>query len=169
MCGGPSWIGGIRGGVGVSITEVLTFLREVHSHVEQVAQAATPGPWRHDPTKHWCKINTAWFEESVFAGPTGKEAICVAGTGETDDPHSMADATHIAPHDPVSVLRRITAERKILAAYQKVRAEYEAEGPTWHQESERGIARIALARTEALEEALRAFAEAWGWKEFSDD
>ncbi len=82
---------------------------------EQTARAATPGPWRHNPDKHWRKPGTAWFEEAVFAGPAGADATCVAGTGESDDRQSMADADHIARHGPARVLREVETLRAILA------------------------------------------------------
>jgi hypothetical protein len=67
---------------------------------------------------------------------------------------------HIARHDPQATLRRIAADRKTLAEYEKARAEYEAEGVTWDGESDRGRERTAV-----LEAVIRAMAEGWGWKE----
>lgn len=84
---------------------------------EEAALAATAGPWRHNPDKYWRKPGTSWSEEAVFAGPEGDDAICVAGTGGTDDPQSMADATHIAAHDPTRVLAECEAKRQILAEH----------------------------------------------------
>lgn len=81
---------------------------------ERIARAATGGPWRYNPDKHWRRPGTSWFEEGVFAGAPGEGAICVAGTGETDDPPSMADAAFIAEHDPARVLREIEAKREIV-------------------------------------------------------
>jgi hypothetical protein len=65
---------------------------------------------------------------------------------------------HIVRHDPQATLRRIAADRKTLAAYEKARAEYEADGSAWDHESETG-----RARTAALEFAVRNLAEGWGW------
>lgn len=89
------------------MSELLDFLKARLNEEEQAAASATSGPWRHDPGKHWRKPGTSWFEEAVFAGPPGSEATCIAGTGATDDPQSMADARYIAAHDPARVLREI--------------------------------------------------------------
>jgi hypothetical protein len=96
------------------VDELVAFLRAALDRDEQVALAATAGPWRHDPTKHWRKPGTAWFEEAVFAGPAGADATCIAGTGVTDDPQSMDDAEHIARWDPARVLAEVEAKRRIL-------------------------------------------------------
>lgn len=101
----------------VGVDDIVAFLTARLDEDEAVAKAATPGPWRHNPNKHWRKPGTPWFEEAVFAGPIGSEANCVAGTGETDDPQSMADAVHIARHDPARVLAEIAAKRAIVALH----------------------------------------------------
>ena len=94
--------------------DLVAFLRARLDEDEQTARAATPGPWRHSPDKHWRKPGTSWFEEAVFAGPAGSGATCIAGTGETDDQQSMADAAHIARHDPARVLAEVDAMRRTL-------------------------------------------------------
>lgn len=81
---------------------------------EAAARAATAGPWRYNPSKHYHRPNSPEFEESVFAGPPGADAVSIALTGETDDRQSMADAAHIARHDPARVLREVTAKRAIV-------------------------------------------------------
>jgi hypothetical protein len=96
-------------------TDLASWLTRIWDEEERLAKKATPGPWRHDPRKHWRKPGTAWFEEAVFAGPAGKDAECIAGTGESDDPQSIYDAAFIAALDPASVLARIAADRAILA------------------------------------------------------
>ena len=98
--------------------DLAAWLTQIWDERERLAKKATPGPWRHDPRKHWRKPGTAWFEEAVFAGPAGKDATCVAGTGESDDPQSIYDAAFIAANDPATVLARIAADRQILAAWQ---------------------------------------------------
>jgi len=75
-------------------------LREAARLMKERAKVATPGPWRYDPGKHFRAPGTCSFEESVFVGPIGKEALSVARTGETDDPESMADAAYIASMHP---------------------------------------------------------------------
>lgn len=100
--------------------DLVVFLRARLDEDERAARAATPGPWRHGPDKHWRKPGTSWFEEAVFAGPSGKDATCVAGTGETDDPQSMADAAFVARHDPARVLAEVKGKRLILDEYEAV-------------------------------------------------
>lgn len=93
----------------------LAWFRAQLDDDERVARAATSGPWRYDPTKHHRLPGTVRFEEGVFTGPPGADAVCIAVTGETDDPQSMADAEHIATWDPARVLAEIEAKRRILA------------------------------------------------------
>lgn len=95
--------------------DLIDFLRDRLDEREAKARAATPGPWRHNPDKHWRKPGTCWFEEAVFTGPPGADAICVAGTGETDNQQAMANAAHIADNDPATVLADIAAKRQIIA------------------------------------------------------
>lgn len=97
--------------------DLMEFLRARLDEDEQAAKAATSGPWRYSEGKHWRKPGTSWFEEAVFAGEVGRAATCVAGTGETDDPQSMADAAFIARHDPARALAEVTAKRRILQRY----------------------------------------------------
>lgn len=98
----------------VTSDDVVPRILAAIDETERDARAATQGPWRHTPEKHWRKPGTAWCEEAVFAGPVGADAVCVAGTGNSDDPQSMADAAHIARHDPDAVLRRCAADRRRL-------------------------------------------------------
>lgn len=94
--------------------QLLDFIKARLDEDEAKAQAAMPGPWRHNPDKHWRKPGTRIYEEAVLAGPAGQDAAYVAGTGESDDPQSMADAEHIARHDPTRVLAEVTAKRRII-------------------------------------------------------
>ncbi|HEX7993700.1 MAG TPA: DUF6221 family protein [Streptosporangiaceae bacterium] len=103
----------------VARPDIVAFLRARLDEIEAAARAATPGPWRHNPDKHWRKPGTSWFEEAVFAGPPGPDAICVAGTGESDDEQSMRDAEHIARHDPARVLREVEAKRRIMCEHEQ--------------------------------------------------
>lgn len=98
--------------------QLVQLLRARLDEAERLARAATEGPWRCDPNKYWREPGGAWREEAVFAGPPGERAVCVAGTGDVDDPQSMADAEHIAHHDPSAVLADIAAKRAILDLYE---------------------------------------------------
>ncbi|HEU4544069.1 MAG TPA: DUF6221 family protein [Jiangellaceae bacterium] len=96
------------------MTDLASWVLAQIADDEAAARAATPGPWRYNPAKHWRKPDSTWFEEAVFAGPVGDDAICIAGTGETDDTGSAADAVHIARHDPARVLAECAAKRAIV-------------------------------------------------------
>jgi hypothetical protein len=73
--------------------------------VEAVARAATPGPWitpDHDDQPGMLEVRTA-HEADIMIGYVADVAT--------------ADAHHIALHDPANVLRRCTADRKILEVH----------------------------------------------------
>lgn len=110
------------------MSDLVEFLNRCIDEDERIASAATPGPWRYDQGKHWRKPGTSWFEEAVFAGPDGADAICVAGTGETDDWQSMADAEHVALHDPARVLREVEAKRRLLKPHSTGDFPYDPDG-----------------------------------------
>lgn len=108
-------------------TSLTAFLLDRIAEDELVAQAATLGPWRHDPAKEWhtdramlarAKAGRLTFdgEEFVAAGSHSAPA-CVAATGPSDDLQSMADADHIARHDPARVLAECAAKRALIAAH----------------------------------------------------
>lgn len=82
-----------------------------------VARAASWDEWRHNPAKQWHLPEDLPLrrrgEEFVAAGPTDSPT-CIAATGPADDPQSMADAAHIALHDPADALRRYTGELEVL-------------------------------------------------------
>jgi hypothetical protein len=128
--------------------DLVDFLRARLDEDEQAARAATSGPWRHNPNKHWRKPGTSWFEEAVFSGPDGAAATCVAGTGETDDRQSMADASHIARHDPARVLAEVDAKRDVIRLAERAH--------DYHATFLSGFAAV-------MEDALRKFALAYAY------
>jgi Family of unknown function (DUF6221) len=82
---------------------------------ERAASAASPGPWAYDPTRGF-RMPDGGPLEFVSAG-TGDSVRGIAATGPADDPQSMADAGHIARHDPEHVRADIEAKRKIIKRY----------------------------------------------------
>jgi len=131
------------------VSDPAAYLTKALDRREAAAKAATPGPWRHNPDKHWRKPGTSWWEEAVFAGPAGPDATCVAGTGETDDPQSMADAHHIAAHDPAWTLRDVATKRWALAEYERMASANYTGAET--------------ASADIIEPLIRALAETEGW------
>ncbi|MGC9668875.1 DUF6221 family protein [Planosporangium sp. 12N6] len=82
---------------------------------ERAARAASPGPWGYDPS-HEFRMPGSGPLEFVGAG-VAPDFHGIAATGPADDPQSMADAGHIARHDPVHVCRDVEAKRKIIERY----------------------------------------------------
>jgi hypothetical protein len=89
---------------------------------ESVAKAATDAPWSYNRAKQW--HDGADFETLTngqeFVGYGGPSPFrgCIATTGDAGDPQSMADAEHIARHDPARVLRQCAALRLALEFWQ---------------------------------------------------
>ena len=92
------------------MTDLAAWLLDAIAEDERVAQAATPGLWRYDPSK----VNSVDGGEAVFAGPRGLSATTVASVGPCDDPQSMSDGRHIARWDPARVLAECAAKRRIV-------------------------------------------------------
>lgn len=96
--------------------ELVEFLRARFDEDEHTARAATPAPWRHGlfGLTSGADLGTARFEDAVFAGPTGHDAVRVAGTGEVREEQTAEDAIHIARHGPARVLAEVAAKKQIL-------------------------------------------------------
>jgi hypothetical protein len=92
--------------------EIVTWLTAQLDADERAAAAASPGPWMYNPTREFRMPDSGPLEfvssgvEPDFRG--------IAATGPADDPQSMADAGHIARHDPEHVRHDIEAKRKII-------------------------------------------------------
>ncbi|WP_336317944.1 DUF6221 family protein [Streptomyces lavendofoliae] len=102
----------------IRLSEVWAFCSERLDDDDAYARAASEGPWRYDPGKHWRRAGSSDYEEGVFAGPPGAQGMCIAGTGQSNDPQSMADAAHIARHDPTRVLAEVAFKRELLAEHE---------------------------------------------------
>ncbi|MCX4751759.1 DUF6221 family protein [Kitasatospora sp. NBC_01287] len=96
----------------------VEFLRQAHVRAEELARAATRGPWTvhsHDWTSSFAASIGHHFEADVVGG--GHE-----GGGVVD----LADAEFIVANDPAAVLRRVAAERQILAEHQPTRDDWDS-------------------------------------------
>ncbi|MFJ5984359.1 DUF6221 family protein [Lentzea sp. NPDC092896] len=125
--------------------DLVKWLREQIAEDRSAALLATAGPWRHNPEKHWRKPGTVWCEEAVFAGAAGADAMCIAGTGNSDDPQSTADARHIARHDPRAVLTQCDAHEAILNECVRVRENHFSDDFTADHLAELVVRQLALA------------------------
>lgn len=86
------------------------WLREAHACAEKLARAATQDPWTVHPYD-W----TTGFDASIGHN---FEADVVGGGHEGGGVVDMADAEFIVANSPGTVLRRVAAERQILAGHQ---------------------------------------------------
>lgn len=85
------------------MSDLVTFLRARLDEDEQVARAATPGPWR---------AGEPYPDAGSVGAPSGN--VC----NETSDGFvELVDARHIARHDPARVLAEVEAKRKIMQAH----------------------------------------------------
>lgn len=96
-----------------SPVDLVQWLTEQIDQDEQVAQAATDGPW------------TAESNSSIL-GPLGRlprlagYVVCSVGAYDVGRP-ADADAAHIVRHDPSRVLRQVAAYRRILSRFAEAR------------------------------------------------
>ncbi|MFF8412854.1 DUF6221 family protein [Streptomyces omiyaensis] len=103
---------------------LIAFLHARLDEDAAAAHAATPGPWWYTPGKQWLegeafeRYDLSRGEEFVGYGGPHPFTGAVACTGPADDPRSMADAAHIARHDPARALLRTEARRRLLHAYE---------------------------------------------------
>jgi hypothetical protein len=96
-----------------SSVDLVQWLTEQIDQDEQVARAATAGPW------------TAEGNSSIL-GPLGRQprlagyVVCSVGAYDVGRP-TEADAAHIVRHDPSRALRQVAAYRRILARHRPVK------------------------------------------------
>lgn len=105
--------------------DLVAFVEARLAEDEAAAEGVTAGPWRYNPDKMWNLPGQHFGEEFIAAGPLDRP-ICVAATGDADDPQSMTDAAFIARHDPARVLREVEAKRRLLKEYREAQAYYTA-------------------------------------------
>jgi hypothetical protein len=95
---------------------------------ERIARTATPGPWWHNPGKAWLapeafeKYDRSKGEEFVGYGQSPLSG-CIAATGPASHAQSMADAEHIARHNPVRALAEVAAKRQIVSRHTRKEGE----------------------------------------------
>jgi hypothetical protein len=99
--------------------DLVAFLEARLAEDAAAAEGVTAGPWRYNPDKMWNLPGQHFGEEFIAAGPLDRP-ICVAATGDADDPQSMTDAAFIARHDPARTLREVAALRRVVEMYQSI-------------------------------------------------
>ncbi|MFF7130363.1 DUF6221 family protein [Streptomyces sp. NPDC008240] len=92
--------------------ELVRWLTACLDEDEQIARAATPGPWT---------VDSATYAERIDS-PDGPVIAGGRWGGEASVFESTEDALHIAAHDPARVLREIDPDRQLLAMYAEVAA-----------------------------------------------
>ncbi len=97
--------------------DMMAWLRAQLDADERAASAASPGPWGHNPTTEFRMPGTGPLEFVGGGVADTPEYYGVAATGPADDPQSMADAAHIARHDPTHVRFDVAAKRQIVDRY----------------------------------------------------
>jgi hypothetical protein len=95
--------------------DLVTWLTAQLDADERAAGAASPGPWGYNPTQEFRMPGSGPLE--FVKGGVEPDFHGIAATGPADDPQSMADATHIARHDPTHVRHDVKAKRKIIERY----------------------------------------------------
>jgi hypothetical protein len=160
----------------------LTFLRAAHAEAEKAAEAATPGPWS-------ARTYGPGGRHRVLGGPSVQpglgsdtRTVCRTDAYPADWPTEVvnptADVRHMALHDPAAVLRRITAERALMADLLAER-HFVNDGDCWYtcraateerdggencNDAERGKP-CDCGRDTRVNRRLRLLAEGWGWTE----
>ena len=120
------------------MSDLTKFLLARIAEDEAVAREATSGPWAHNPSKEWFTDPDKLRAARAGIRQTGANefvsaesgAVGVAATGPSDDHQSMADANHIARHDPTRVLAECGAKRRIVEREEKRLRE------TWRRRSD---------------------------------
>lgn len=115
------------------IAAFLKFLKARLDEEEQVARAATAGPWLYNPGKMWLEgeafesFDRSKGEEYVAHGGPSPFTGCIAATGPAGHSQSMADAAFIARHDPARALAEVEAKRQRIKTYELAVARQRAE------------------------------------------
>ena len=94
--------------------DLLAWLSTAMDAAQRDAEAATPGPWDpegDDPT-----------DDIVFTICETPDLVGDVVAYTRGQKHQVPNMVHIARHDPAAVLRRIAADRKLIAECEKVLA-----------------------------------------------
>lgn len=153
------------------ITDPLAWVRAEMDAAEKEAVAATQGPWF---ANEYVQVDD--FDASIGTGRDRlrEDAVDVVGHGyEGGGVVHLADAVHIARHNPAAVLRRIAADRKQLDLHAAVpdhgrfsEGDCEAAGCDGDHDSApvcRACRTYAGDPIEAPCPTIEILAQGWGW------
>jgi hypothetical protein len=144
-----------RGGLlsGGTVDDLVQFLRDRLDEDEQIARAATEGPWVAEvsgETGH-CVIPADAQSTREFVAKTQLYAAAF-------------DAEHIAAHNPARALREIDAKRQIIARYVEHerldRETFDAEG-----QHARSLVSLRAAYLDAVRELAAVYSDRPGYRE----
>ncbi len=125
----------------------VAFLLAAHERAEQLARNAGGDEWERDPHPLCYAVKDS----------DGDPVVCDEGapTGE--------QASHIALHDPAAVLRRVAAEREILAEHPEHGIDGDcARCVEWQEDDEGDLCAYPLPWPCRM---VLGLAKAWGWEE----
>lgn len=114
----------------MSPEDLVVALRTAIDETERIAKEATSGPWR--------VVNPTTYGSATVDGPdamqdggydpiTGgrrevlRPLVVIPKDVDYGPTVGLPDAEHIAHHDPAAVLRRVAADREIVALYETAR------------------------------------------------
>jgi hypothetical protein len=100
--------------------EMVAWLENQLDADYRAASAASPGPWGYHPSREF-RMPGGEPLEFVGRGQVDSPNFSgIAATGPAGDPQSMADASHIARHDPDHVRIDIEAKRRLIQRHPEV-------------------------------------------------
>ncbi len=117
------------------MSDLVAFLNARLDEDEAAAKAATSGPWQWDRREEYGEWGdrgpklmslTATWMSPEGTGPYPVTVVSGYGYDAYGIGVEDADAAHIARHDPARMLREVEAKRKILAEYERTRADRKA-------------------------------------------
>lgn len=133
-------------------TGPLAFLHATLDAVQAEAEAARPGPWAVWSAHH----NVAVVHDSGQRSGSGLPLGPLVVSASSD--HALPDAVHIARHNPAAVLRRIKADRKLIAMHV-------GDHECWVYDPTGETDRSTFVLTGETCSTVQLLAEGWGWTE----
>lgn len=120
------------------MTGPVEYLKAAHGRAEELARAATSGPWRaEEHAEHGFRVGTA----------DGSSWVAWTGAFDDEPESSRPDSVFIAANSPDKVLARIEAERAVLEACDTVLS-------GWYYGESKELAHDVVA----------GLAAGWGWE-----